>query len=56
MKENKRPFYVTIKAARVLITNKIRGIIMLLFLFTKDSHISFTNNRAERDLRMAIVK
>ncbi|MDQ7050993.1 MAG: transposase [Enterobacterales bacterium] len=27
-----------------------------VLLFAKNSHVSFTNNRAERDLRMAKVK
>ncbi len=27
-----------------------------MLLFAKDPHVSFTNNRAERDLRMAQVK
>ena len=27
-----------------------------MLLFAKESHVSFTNNRAERDLRMSKVK
>ncbi len=27
-----------------------------MLLFAKDSHVAFTNNRSERDLRMAKVK
>lgn len=27
-----------------------------MLLFAKDSHVAFTNNRAEQDLRMAKVK
>jgi len=35
---------------------KIKDHEQAVLLFSKDPHVSFTNNRAERDLRMAKVK